>query len=121
MNNVKTLVTLLGIGGLVYLIISARDGDVVSIATLAVLVSVALILLGVGISLVVLTMHYRREQARFAQNAKENLDIMQAMQRVQNLQNTQLLKQARQLPAPGDILDLDALQFDDAVFSELDE
>ena len=96
MSKVKGFLVLFFLGLLIWLFISARNGDTVSIAILAVLVAIVLILLGVGITLAVLNMHYRREQARFAQNMQENLAIMSTMQRVQNQQNAMLLKQARE-------------------------
>lgn len=72
-----------------------------------------------------------REQARFQDNVRENLAIMAATARVQsaqtqaqNSQTAGMLKQIReyrrQLPAPGEDGNIDALVFDDAVFDELE-
>ncbi len=124
MSKIKGFLVLFLLGFLTWLYLSARKGDTASIAILAVLAAIVLILLGVGITLAVLNMHYRREQARFAQNLQENLAIMSKMQQVQNQQNSMLLKQAREaqkaLPA-GDAFDIDALLMDDSVFEELEE
>jgi hypothetical protein len=105
-----------------YLYWMARQGDRASIAILAVLAAVVLILLGVGIAVLFQWMAARREETAFIQNAKENMAIMASMQRVQNAQNVGLLRQAREmqraLPAPeGETID--GLEYDDAVFAEL--
>lgn len=124
MSKIKGFLILFWLGFLTWLYLSARKGEVASIAILVVLVAIGLILLGVAITLAVLNMHYRREQARFAQNLQENLAIMSQMQQVQNQQNALLLRQAREaqkaLPA-GDTFDADALLVDDSVFEELEE
>jgi sulfite exporter TauE/SafE len=124
MSKIKGILVLCLLGFLLWLYISASKGDTGSIAVLAVFAAVFLILLGVGITLAVLSVHYRREQMRFNQNVGENLAIMSKMQQIQNQQNAMLLKQAREvhkaLPA-GNALDIDALVVDDSVFSELEE
>jgi hypothetical protein len=113
------------VGGMVWLVGQARQGDVASIAVLAVLASVLLILVGWGFSTLTNAMNARTEQRHFMNNVRENLAIMGAMQKVQNQQNTMLLKQAkeqqRQLPVPeGDVIDMDSLTWDEDVFSDLD-
>jgi hypothetical protein len=118
------LLTLFIIGLLIWLIATARQGDPMAIAVLAVVASVILILVGWGFSTLTNAISARREQQNFVANARENLAIMNAMQRVQNQQNAMLLKQARDtqkaLPA-GDLVDIDALVMDDTVFDELEE
>ena len=112
------------IGLFIWLLAQARQGDRMAIAVLAVMASVALILIGWGFSTLTNAINDRREQKRFADNVRENLTIMAAMQKVQNQQNAMLLKQAKEaprLPAPGgDVWDVDALVMDDEVFSDLD-
>jgi len=124
MDKIKGFLVLFVMAVLTWLFISARKGDTISIAILAVLAAIVLILVGVGITLAALNVQSRREQARFAQNMHENLAIMSTLQRVQNQQNAMLLKQAREtqkaFPA-GDVFDVDALLVDDSVFGELEE
>jgi membrane protein implicated in regulation of membrane protease activity len=72
-----------------------------------------------------------QERQRDLDNTKENLAIMAltakaqgAQTQVQNAQTAGLLRQVReyqrQLPAPGEQENIDALVFDDAVFDELE-
>jgi hypothetical protein len=63
----------------------------------------------------------RQEQEQFALNAKENLAVMRSMANAQAAQSRSWQTMQRALPAPGDALDLDALAYDEAVFSELEE
>jgi uncharacterized membrane protein len=124
MSKIKGLIALFWLGFLAWLVISASQGNTESIAILAVLAAVVLILLGVGIAVLVIYALARREEARFIQNTRENLAMMTAMQRIQNQQNALLLKQAREahwlLPA-GEVPDSDALAMDESVFDELEE
>jgi Flp pilus assembly protein TadB len=124
MDRIKGFLVLFLVGVLTWLFFSARKGDTISIAILAVLAAIVLILVGVGITLAVLNVHYKREQARFAQNMQENLAIMSTLQRVQNQQNAMLLKQAKEtakaLPM-GEVYDVDALAMDESVFEELED
>lgn len=120
------ILSLAFVGGMVWLVTQARQGDVASIAVLAVMASVLLILVGWGFSTLTNAMNARQEQRHFMNNVRENMAIMGAMQKVQNQQNSLLLKQAReaqrQLPAPeGDVIDMDSLTWDEEVFSNLDE
>lgn len=98
---------------------------------LGAIVAIVLIGLGVTITLAIIAFANRiterremREQARFVDNAKENLAIMQMTARTQSTQNAMLLRQAReaqrQISAPEGTDDIDALVFDDAVFDELE-
>jgi thiol:disulfide interchange protein len=93
-------------------------------------VALALVILGVLLTLFILWVanrqeerRERQEQERFTTNARENLAIMASMQRVQNAQNSMLLRQAREakraLP-DNDVIDIDALVADDSVFDELE-
>jgi uncharacterized protein YneF (UPF0154 family) len=95
------------------------------------LVTLGILSVGVGLTIGIIWFANRiterrelREQARFVDNAKENLAIMQMTARTQSTQNAMLLRQAReaqrQIGAPEGNEDIDALVFDDAVFDELD-
>ena len=109
------------IGFFLWLYISAQQGDVTSIVILVVLAAVALILLGVGIVLLVMHFITKNKQADFAQNTKENLDIMGQMQSVQNKQNAMLLRQAQKALPAGDVIDTQAkIVFDEVLFSDLE-
>jgi magnesium-transporting ATPase (P-type) len=131
MGIVMSFVIVAIIGGIFFLAqgISARSATAYLI--LGAIVAIVLIGLGVTITLVIVAFANRiterremREQARFVDNAKENLAIMQMTAKTQATQNAMLLRQAReaqrQLPAPEGTEDIDALVFDDAVFDELD-
>ena len=102
----------------------SAKGILAAMVALAVIGSIILVGIGVVITLGANWISTTNDQRTFVANAKENLSIMLAMQRVQNAQNTMLQRQARearkQLPQ-GDIMDVDALLIEDAVFSELDE
>ena len=123
MTWIKGGLALFVVGFFVYLYTQARRGDAASIAILAVWAALFLVLVGGGIALAFMAMQYKMEQSRFKQNVNENLAMMGAVQRVQNQQNAMLLRQAREgqraLLAPGSET-IDALEYDDAVFSELD-
>lgn len=117
--------------GAFFLVRGVQSETPAALMTLGALIALGLIALGGAGVLVVLWFAHRwgdrqarREQEDFSLNAKENLALMQATARVQATQNNMLLRQAREvqkaLPAPGDSLDLDALVYDDAVFSELE-
>lgn len=125
MKTVSTILSLAFVGFLIWLIVQARRGDTMAIATLAVIGSIILVLVGWGFSTITNAINTRREQQNFMANTKENWAIMSTMQRVQNQQNAMLLKQAKEthkLPAPdGDVIDIDALVYDDDVFAELGE
>jgi hypothetical protein len=111
-------------------------GDTLAIITITALVVLTLVGLGVGMTLLVLNHAYKheerrakaiaeQEQARFVDNARENIALMAGMQRVQNQQNAMLLKQAREstrlLPSPnGGNVDA-GFTFDDALFDDMDE
>ena len=66
-----------------------------------------------------------RDTVMLNENLKENVMMMNQVQKAINAQNQNaLLRQAQnpQLPAPGDIIDINsALDIDDGVFSELDQ
>ena len=130
------LILLLIGAGLIILAIEAKDGDRAAIAILAVLASVALILLGVAIALFVsaqVHQHAERrasiEQERFRDNTKENLAFMESQARAQLAQARAQGEQWKvmrhemdaryRLPAPED--NGGGFVFDEALFSELDE
>jgi uncharacterized membrane protein YgaE (UPF0421/DUF939 family) len=124
MKQVRVLITLFFLGGVVWLVISAKKGDVASIAILASLVTVLLIMIGVGIAILVQYTTARRDRMSFDANMKENLAMMNAVQQVQNQQNAMLLKQAKEnqkLLPPGQVFDVDALSIEDDVFNELED
>jgi hypothetical protein len=127
----STLVAVLALGGLVFLGVGVSRGDPIALVVLG-----GVIVLGVGLIFVGLTIGIiafanwtqarieAREQAQFIANAKQELAFMQATSRVQATQNSMLLKQAReaqrQLPAPGDTVDAPSIEFDEAIFDELE-
>ena len=121
MNKFSFILVLIAliIGGLAGLIWSANQGNTTASFVLGILLAVTLVTVGFVLYGVSSHIQYRREQKQFSTNIKENLGVMAAMQSVQNKQNALLLKQTRALPAPPD--EAAILDFDDAIFSELDE
>lgn len=122
----------MGIAGLLaWLVIGLNNREPGAYMVVGGFITLALILVGGGLVLGIMWFAYlmergreRREQERWSNNARENLDIMQITARGQAIQNQMLLRQAqslqRALPAPGDNLDVDALVFEDRVFAELE-
>jgi uncharacterized protein YneF (UPF0154 family) len=117
--------------GLFFLARGISERSATAYLILGGLVTLAILSVGVGLTIGIIWFANRiterrelREQARFVDNAKENLAIMQMTARTQSTQNAMLLRQAReaqrQIPAPEGSEDIDALVFDDAVFDELD-
>jgi uncharacterized protein YneF (UPF0154 family) len=117
--------------GLFFLARGISERSATAYLILGGLVTLAILSVGVGLTIGIIWFANRiterrelREQARFVDNAKENLAIMQMTARTQSTQNAMLLRQAReaqrQIPAPEGNEDIDALVFDDAVFDELD-
>lgn len=101
------------------LIVLSMQGNFVSMIVLAVLATIALVVIGATITLVAIGMANKKAQLDFANNAKENLAIMSAMQTIQNKQNSALMQQVRQLPEPqrynGNII------VEDGVFDDLED
>lgn len=109
-----------------------EQGDTLAIVIVTALVVIFLLALGGAGVLFVLSRAHRyeerremAEQARWRENAQENLAIMAGMQKVQSTQNAMLLKQAREqqrmLPTPdGDVVDV-GFQFDEALFDEMED
>lgn len=118
--NTQTLIA----GLLVALAVTAylaAQGSIAAMVALAILTTIALVLVGAGITLFAVKMMLAKQQADFIANTKENLAIMQSMQNIQNSQNAHLLKQQAHLakhqgalppPSNGNILIPDAI-FDD--------
>ena len=115
--------TIMGTLSLGILIKRAMEGSTVAIVALAVLGAVALMVLGALFMLAGAHFLAKQQQKVFLDNAKENLSLMDKMIGVQNRQNAMIMRQTRQaLPSGQGRPDIDsALQFDDAVFSELED
>lgn len=92
------------VSALVALVLLARAGDTWAMVILAVLWTALMIGAGALIVLLVNRQRDQKAQADFAENARENLAMMQALQRVQNEQNKTImhqLGQAARLPGPA--------------------
>jgi Na+-transporting methylmalonyl-CoA/oxaloacetate decarboxylase gamma subunit len=124
-----TLVAVLALGGLVFLGVGVSKGDPIALVILGgvVVLGVGLIFVGLTIGIIAFAnwSQARREimeQARFRDNTKENLALMQATAKTQSVQNSMLLRQAReaqrQLPAPAE--DTPSIIFDEGIFDELE-
>ena len=121
MNKFTFTFFLLALALLAGLIWLTSEGNIAAAIVLGAVAAIVLILTGFGLSALAGYLHAKREQANFTANARENLTIMAAMQKVQNQQNAQLMRQIRQTPAlPAGPLDIDALTFDEGIFSQLD-
>jgi len=115
-----------------FLVRGVQREDPAALMTLGGILVLSLVMVGGALALgtVWFTHHVartreEREQAQFREDTHESVRVMAALSRAQNTQNQMLLRQARDLqralPGPGDTIDIDALTFDDAVFSELEE
>jgi hypothetical protein len=98
-SDLWPVVALGALGLLVALYVMARQGDVVSIAILAVLGVLLIVCLGGGAVLLVMGRMNDAEERRFRQNARENWALMQqqqsAMMQQARIQNAQLTAQSR--------------------------
>ena len=109
---------------LAFLVFAVVQGSLIAGIVLAIVVTIVLICVGAGISLVTQKMANDKAQGDFRANTQENLSIMTLMQKVQNLQNKTVMDQLKgaarlSLPEPADSSDV--LEFDEAVFEELDD
>ena len=99
-----TLAFLLTIAGsIVALVYLAQGGDVWAVSILVAVWTLLNVSFGAFIVIYVNRQQGIRQQADFAENAKENLAMMQQLQRIQNEQNKGLMHQLGQtarLPAP---------------------
>lgn len=121
----------LPIGAVVILFILARKGDQAAIVALVALAVLVLLTLGVVCALAIIDRLARLEQIRRAHNTQENMALLIQQQRAMNSQiqaqgrlsrdvlthNQQL---QRMLPSGQDVLDVDALTWDDDVLVDLD-
>lgn len=118
--------------GIYFLVRGLASNAPAALVSLGVLLTLGLVGLGSLVTLAILWVGSKfvrgreaREQARFVENAKENLAILLATTKVQGTQNTMLLRQARDTQkmitsGNGDTVDADFLQIDDDVFAELE-
>lgn len=100
------------IAGLVWL--AGWQGNTAAAFTLGMITAAALMIAGTGLTLLQANIAAKREQNHFVQNARENLQIMQAIQGVQNQQNAAVLRQAKQITPAA------SLVIDDSIFGQLD-
>ncbi len=114
---VLILMALAILAGLVWLAIL---GYILAYVVLAVLVTVALIALGLSFGLIHQKMTNDRQQADFVANAKENMQLLQQQQRALNAmnQNSLVRNGHSQLPAPAGSGNF---TIDHAAFDELDD
>jgi hypothetical protein len=120
-----SLVSLAGGGGaIVILVYLASIGNVPAMVALAVIVTVLLILLGVGISFAISHMTDMREHKQSMDRLRGRVAAMDEMQDVLNAQNKAVMMTAQKQamlaarsttsePARGDIIDIDATLFSD--------
>lgn len=130
-TDIVTWLIVITAGGAFLLMRGIRERSAVAYVALGGVLFAVIFLLGITATLVIQAVDARRaernariEQERFTANAKENLAIMAGMQRVQNAQNTMLQKQLhetqRMLPAPdGEVVEA-LVEYDDAIFDELE-
>jgi Flp pilus assembly protein TadB len=127
----STLAVVLTLGGLFFLARGLAERSSTAYLVLGGLVTLGILVIGVILTVGIISFAYwmqgrseAKEQARFIANTKENLALMQMTAKAQAAQNNMLLRQAReaqkQLPAPGDTVDMPHIEFDDAIFDELE-
>lgn len=114
---VSFLALILSFALLIYM--AGWQGNPTAAFILGILTAGILLVLGQGASVLQNHIAIKRQQADFANNARENLAIMQQMQAIQNQQNSQLMRQVKQLPAGSDRQT--ELIVDDAIFSQLED
>lgn len=123
MTNQKMLVVLVAMllttaAGLVWL---AMAGNIWAAGILFSVWTLACVVVGAGIVSYVNVARAREEQANFAANAKENLQMMALMQKVQNMQNQSLMQQVGRMPQlmlPSN--GTDNFLIEDGIFDELE-
>lgn len=110
-------------GSIVALVYLARGGDVWAVSILVAVWTLLTVSFGAFIVIYVNRQQTARQQADFAENAKENLAMMQQLQRIQNEQNKTLMHQLGQtarLPATQSNGSGPAWLIEDGIFDELD-